>query len=269
MAQQQWTYAPSRTSSAKLHRQIVRMRRAARGNVAPDRPVVTFTFDDFPKSALNGADIVEKQGGRAGFYACTSLMGLRSPMLGEMFDASTLVELTSRGHEIGAHSHTHLDCARHNLSKIERDIGENLVALSEAGHAGNVSAFAYPYGETTFEAKRWVSDVFVTGRGILPGVNVGETDRSQLRAVELTSSAASRRRALAMLKNCISTKGWLFFFTHDVSSSPSPQGAPDFLIEELAKRAFEGGAILGAPTSAAALVGLMDRRTRIRDHLVS
>jgi peptidoglycan/xylan/chitin deacetylase (PgdA/CDA1 family) len=258
MRRQQWTYVPSRAPPAKIQRRLVQWRRAARALVAPDRPVVTFTFDDFPKSALNGADIVEKQGGRAGFYACTSFMGLRSPIIGEMFDSATLCELNGRGHEIGAHSHTHLDCARHDLSMVERDIGENLVALSEAGHAGTVSAFAYPYGETTYSVKLWVSDVFATGRGSRPGLNIGETDRSQLRAVELGPSAASRRRALALLKTCIETKGWLFFFTHDVSSSPSPHGAPADLIEELAQRATDGGAVLAAPTLGAVLCGVMD-----------
>src|SRR6185503_16371473 len=157
MAQQpqpQWTYVPSRSPPATLQRRLVQWRRAARCEVAPDRPVVTFTFDDFPKTAMNGADIVEKHDGRAGFYACTSFMGLRSPVMGEMLDPATLKELHDRGHEIGAHSHTHMDCARHPLSAVERDIGENLVALSEAGHTATVSAFAWPYGETTYPAKR-------------------------------------------------------------------------------------------------------------------
>ena len=253
-----WDYAPSRAATAKVHRRVTQWRRAARAQVAPDRPVVTFTFDDFPKSALNGADIVEKAGGKAGFYACTSLMGQKSPIMGELFDAATLAALHARGHEIGAHSHTHMDCARRPLSAVERDIGENLVALSEAGHTATVSSFAWPYGETTYPAKRWVGDVFATGRGILPGVNHHEVDRTQLRAVELNDTAAGRRRALAMLKTCIDTKGWLFFFTHDVSASPSPHGCPTALVEELAQRAIESGAVLAAPTLGAVLCGVMD-----------
>jgi peptidoglycan/xylan/chitin deacetylase (PgdA/CDA1 family) len=258
LPQQQSAYAPSRSPPAKLQRRMVQWRRAARALVTPDRPVVTFTFDDFPKSALNGADIVEKHGGHGGFYACTSLLDQKSPVMGEMFDADTLKELSQRGHEIGAHSHAHMDCARHPLSTVEKDLGKNLVALSEAGHAQNVSAFAYPYGETTYPVKRWVADVFATGRGILPGVNIGEADRAQLRAVELGASAASRRRALAMLKTCIDSKAWLFFFTHDVGSSPSPYGAPSDLIEELAKQAIDMGAVLAAPTLGAVLSGVMD-----------
>lgn len=254
----QWTYVPSRNLAAKVERRVVQLRLAARAQIAPDRPVVTFTFDDFPKSALNGADIVEKHGGRAGFYACTSLLGKTSPVMGEMFDADTLKELVARGHEIGAHSHSHLDCARHKLDKVKKDVGENLVALAEAGHAEHVSAFAYPYGETTFSAKSWVSDVFVTGRGILPGINIGETDRSQLRAIELGNSTAARKRAMAALKNAVASRGWLFFFTHDVGSSPSEYGAPDDLIEELAKTAVDMGAVLAAPTLGAVLSGVMD-----------
>lgn len=254
----QWQYTPSRSPAAKIQRRVVQWRRACTAHVTPDRPVVTFTFDDFPKSALNGADVLEKHGGRAGFYACTSQMGLRSPVMGEMFDAGTLAELRSRGHEIGAHSHTHLDCARARLEKVERDIGENLVALSESGHEETVSAFAFPYGETSYPAKRWVGDVFATGRGILPGVNVGEVDRAQLRAVELGSSAMHRRRALAALKTCIDSNGWLFFFTHDVGHTPTSYGAPLDLIEELAQRTVDAGAVLAAPTLGAALCGVID-----------
>lgn len=251
-------YVPSRSAPAKLQRRVVQWRKACQAEVAPDRPVVTFTFDDFPKTALNGADIIEKHGGRAGFYACTTLMNQHNPVMGEMFDAAALGELRTRGHEIGAHSHTHLDCARAPLSKVERDIGENLVALQEAGHLETVSAFAYPYGETTYAAKRWVGDVFVTGRGILPGINIGECDRSQLRAVELGATAMHRKRALAALKTAIDAKAWLFFFTHDVSTSPSEYGAPMDLVEELAQRSVEAGAVLAAPTFGAVLSGVMD-----------
>lgn len=255
---QNWAYTPSRKPLAKVQRRVTQWRKACNAIVAPDRPVVTFTFDDFPKSALNGADIVEKHGGRAGFYACTSFLGQRSPLMGEMFDAATLAELRERRHEVGAHTHHHHDCARQRLEKVERDIGENLVALAEAGHDETVSAFAFPYGETTYAAKRWIGDVFTTGRGVLAGVNSGEVDRSQLRAVELGASAMHRRRAIAALDLALAQKGWLFFFTHDVGANPTTYGAPSDLIDELAARAVDAGAVLAAPTLGAALCGVID-----------
>ena len=85
----EWTYSPSQSPPARMQRRVVQWRTACQAEVAPDRPVVTFTFDHFPKSAINGADIIEKHGGRAGFYACTTLMNQRSPVMGEMFDAAT------------------------------------------------------------------------------------------------------------------------------------------------------------------------------------
>ena len=108
---------------------------------------------------------------------------------------------------------------------MERDIGENLVALSEAGHTGTVSAFACPFGETTFAAKRGLATCSRRA-GILPGINRGDVDRTQLRAVELGAARRASPAGAAMLKTCIETKAWLFFFTHDVSDSPSPYGAP-------------------------------------------
>jgi peptidoglycan/xylan/chitin deacetylase (PgdA/CDA1 family) len=256
--QQARIYQPSRSVPARLGRRLVQWSRGAPAIVAPDRPVVSFTFDDFPKSALAGADVIEAHGGRAGFYASTSFLGRTDPMMGEMFDAATLAELATRGHEIGAHTHGHIDCARKTREAVEKDIAANLVALAVAGHAATVSSFAWPYGETSFAAKRWAADVFATARGVLPGVNVGEADRAQLRAVELGDSEASRRRAFAMLETCIQSNGWLFFFTHGVSKSPSPFGCSPDLIDELCKRAVDRGAVLATPSLGAALSGVIN-----------
>jgi len=76
--------------------------------------------------------------------------------------------------------------------------------------------------------------------------------------VELGSSEAHRRRAFVMLEAALRRKGWLFFFTHDVGATPTDYGAPTDLIEELAVRALEGGAILAAPTLGAVLSGVID-----------
>ena len=252
------TYSPSRSLPAKLSRRLIQWRRAAPAVVESERPVVTFTFDDFPKAAVTGADIIEKLGGRAGFYASTAYMGTTHPVMGEMFDAGTLSDLHARGHEIGAHTHSHIDCARARLDQVERDIGKNLVDLVGAGHVPTVASFAYPYGETSFSSKRWAADVFATSRGILPGVNVGEVDRAQLRAVELTGSEFSRKRAFEMLELAAASNGWLIFFTHDVGLHPSPYGCPEDLIKTLASRALDMGCVLAPPTEAGYLTKVLN-----------
>jgi bifunctional UDP-N-acetylglucosamine pyrophosphorylase/glucosamine-1-phosphate N-acetyltransferase len=58
-------------------------------------PPYVFEQVNVTKAGLraNGADVIEKHNGRAGFYACTSFLGQRSPIMGEMFDADTLADL--------------------------------------------------------------------------------------------------------------------------------------------------------------------------------
>lgn len=251
-------YRPPRSLPAKLGRRIVQWRHAAPATVEADRPVISFTFDDFPKSAVNGADIVERHGGRAGFYASTCYMGATHPEMGEMFDAQTLMALHSRGHEIGAHTHGHIDCARAGMKTVERDIGQNLVQLVSAGHIPTIASFAYPYGETSFATKRWSSDVFATARGVLPGVNAGDVDRAQLRAVQLGESEWARRRAIAMLEKAAATNGWLIFFSHDVGASPSLYGVTETQLAELVQRAVDLGCALAPPTEAGYLTKVLN-----------
>jgi peptidoglycan/xylan/chitin deacetylase (PgdA/CDA1 family) len=258
MTQPAARYKPSGSLPAKLGRSMVRWRHSARATVETDRPIVSFTFDDFPKSAINGADIVEKLGGRAGFYASTCYMNMTHPEMGEMFDADTLTVLHSRGHEIGAHTHGHIDCARTGLKSVERDVGHNLVQLVSAGHIPTVASFAYPYGETSFAAKRWLSEVFATARGVSPRVNAGEVDRAQLSAVELGESAFARRRAIAMLNKAVASNGWLIFFSHDVGAAPSSLGVSDTQLAELAQRALDMGCILAPPTQAAYMARVLN-----------
>ncbi|MDZ4760431.1 MAG: polysaccharide deacetylase family protein [Alphaproteobacteria bacterium] len=242
--------------AARINRRLVQWRPAAPVLILPRQPVVSFTFDDFPKSAIAAADIIERLHGHAGFYASTGFLGRQHPAMGEMFDPESLSDLALRGHEIGAHTHSHIDCAKSDLAAFQNDMDLNLAMLQQAACMPPPSSMAYPYGETSHAAKRWTAENFTTGRGVLPGVNTGLADRAQLRAVELGASAAHLRRAFAHLESCIRSKGWLIFFTHDVSSSPSAHGARPDLIEELGRRACGQGAILAAPTAAAALCGI-------------
>ncbi len=250
-----WTYSPSRSLLAKAERRLTQLRHAASVSVRPPRPLVSFTFDDFPMSAMNGADVVETNGGRAAFYASTGLMGSTHPVYGEMFDAAALRTLDERGHEIGAHSHGHADYARLSRGAVKADLTACISHLAAAGVGRALTSFAYPYGETSPAAKRIVADVFGTARGGLPGVNLGECDRGQLRAVPLYLTAASRKRAIEMLDQCLKTNGWLIFFTHDVTAVPSEYGVHPGMLSELAKRAVAGGASLVTPREAATICG--------------
>ncbi|MEO0465975.1 MAG: polysaccharide deacetylase family protein [Pseudomonadota bacterium] len=237
-------YQPSRSLPAKLNRRLTQWRAADRLANNPGRPVVSFTFDDFPKSAADtGAEIIEQCGGRATYYACTGMAGTRT-VCGDMFDERNIIELVKAGHEIGAHTATHLDCAQERIPRILNDIAHNLTQLSTMGVPGAVRQFAYPYGETSLPLKRSLRERFTAARGVLSGINGKGSDRMQLRAVEMTPDPESLKAVLNAIDVAAQQGLWLVVFTHDVSLRPSPFGVRPRHLARAARAARDAGAEL-------------------------
>ena|ERR1700738_3477530 len=71
-------------------------------------PMVSFTFDDIPKSAATtGARLLDEHGARGTFYVSGGVVGSSSPNW-EMTDADNILALHARGHEIGCHTFSHI-----------------------------------------------------------------------------------------------------------------------------------------------------------------
>src|SRR5262245_43876365 len=91
-----------------------RYQRAAAGLLARrsfrlrnQEPLISFTFDDFPRSALfTGGKLLERYGAVGTYYAALGLMGKIAPT-GEMFHREDLQSLLERGHELGCHTFDH------------------------------------------------------------------------------------------------------------------------------------------------------------------
>ena len=74
--------------------------------------VVSFTFDDFPRSAwVNGGAILEKYDRRGTYYTAMGMAGTANN-LGPLFDLDDLRAAHAHGHEIACHTYHHRDCAR-------------------------------------------------------------------------------------------------------------------------------------------------------------
>src|SRR5437870_5577238 len=74
--------------------------------------VASFTFDDFPKSALTvGGAILEKYEARATYYTAMQLAGTQNH-LGPMFEVDDIAAAHRAGHEIACHTFSHLGCRR-------------------------------------------------------------------------------------------------------------------------------------------------------------
>ena len=243
-------YAPDRGIASKVLRRLTQYRAAAPLTRSPDRAIISFTFDDFPKSAAEaGADILGQFGVQGCFYACAGMIGATGPC-GVMYDETDLANLLGAGHEIGAHTQTHLDCARAPLKAALADIDAGRTALEARMPGRYISQFAYPYGETRFELKRALSDRYAAARGVLGGLNGKGSDRMQLRAVEIDADAASVDRALAAIADAVAQKRWLILFTHDVRAEHSPWGTTPERLTAVVRAAAESGAALLTPSEA-------------------
>ena len=244
------SYEPDRRLNAKVLRRLTQWRTALPLDATPDRAIVTFTFDDFPKSAARiGASIVERIGGKATFYACSGVMG-RANATGDQYTNNDLAALQASGHEIGAHTHNHIDCWRTPPGEVLADIDQNLQKLEEMGVSTPIRQFAYPYGETQFALKQALIGKFRAARGILPGVNRKGSDLMQLRALELDREPTSTDRAIATIEAAARNPGWVILFTHDVADWPSPFGIKTRDLERIAQRVQDAGAAVLSMTEA-------------------
>lgn len=196
-------------------------------------PIVTFTFDDFPRSALTiGGAIVERFGGRATYYVAMGLMG-KSNAMGEQFDAKDLHSLIERGHEVASHTYDHLSARRTPVEAFLKNVQECEDAIQKCSDAEASGNFAYPYGEVTLETKRLLGPRMKSSRGTIGGLNGPEIDLSFLRANCLYGGTDQSESAKKLIVENKERGNWLIFYSHDVANTPSAFGCTPGLLEEV------------------------------------
>src|SRR4051812_10835454 len=88
-------------------------------------PLISFTFDDFPRSALfTGGRILEDFGARGTYYTSFGLMGQTAPT-GEIFTRDDFPQVLARGHELGCHTFAHCHAGETASAAFEASIVEN------------------------------------------------------------------------------------------------------------------------------------------------
>lgn len=203
-------------------------------------PMVTFTFDDLPKSAATcGADILESYGARGTFYVSGGLVGLDAPDW-TTGCADDVVSLHRRGHEVGCHTFSHRRACDLDETSLAAEIARNRTYLHSLDPTMPVETFAYPFGYGSYARKHQLKSEFRTCRSIVPGVNAGEVDLQFLRALPLIDRQMSRERIDAAFAEAANMNGWLIFYSHDVADEPSLYGcSPELMtyaLEAAARR---------------------------------
>jgi peptidoglycan/xylan/chitin deacetylase (PgdA/CDA1 family) len=195
-----------------------------------ERPMVSFTFDDFPESAAaTGVPILDRYDAKATFYVaggsvdkwCGHWQGIR---------ASGIVELHQRGHEIGCHTFSHAPATDLGAARLAAEIEENRRYLRDLDPSIRLDNFAYPYGLGSVWRKSQLAQTFRSSRGIIPGVNSGIVDLQYLRSTPLVNQHIDNAGIDRAFDELVDANGWLIFYGHDVADDPSPYGCTPSLL---------------------------------------
>ena len=204
-------------------------------------PLVSFTFDDVPESALEaGAAILEKYGVHGTFYGAGSLLGKVHGNY-TVVSADGCRELALRGHEIGCHTFAHRPLRSMPGRQLDADLERNAACLAQATGGGAPHNFAFPFNAAWPDARPALRRRFRSCRAAGGGINRGQVDPMMLRAIGIEGPDARSRALTGMMDDVVTTPGWLIFFCHDVAAAPSPYGCTPATFEHLVRHAVERG----------------------------
>ncbi|MGA8273621.1 MAG: polysaccharide deacetylase family protein [Candidatus Sulfotelmatobacter sp.] len=202
--------------------------------------IVSFTFDDFPRTALSvGGPILERFGARGTYYTAAGLMNVANEQ-GEHFRSEDIDSLLERGHELGSHTFSHVSCRSVSYAEFREDVNKGAVAIEKASGLSSPN-FAYPFGAVTLQAKRKLGRELTSARGIVPGFNGPQIDLNLLRANGLYGDVDRAPLAEDLIAKNAKRSTWLIFYTHDVRPNPSPFGCTPALLEAAVSCAARSG----------------------------
>ncbi|MFW9952820.1 MAG: polysaccharide deacetylase family protein, partial [Candidatus Thorarchaeota archaeon] len=188
-------------------------------------PLISFTFDDFPKSAaIKGAEILRKYNVQGTYYISLGIIGQESPG-GEICDIDSIKNLIEEKHEIGNHTYDHVNAYEYPIDIYEKSILTNEQSYKDYFLASDgFQSFSYPSGYVSTEAKRITEKYFRCSRTSYRGINIGKVDLNMLKAYPVYGNGKNISLVKTIIDRNIKKNGWLIFYTHDVVKNPSLYG---------------------------------------------
>jgi len=238
--------------------------------VSPQQPLISFTFDDFPRSALlAGGAILNRYGLVGTYFTALGLLGEHTES-GEMFVKDDLASLLADGHELGCHTFSHCDSWDTRTAAFEKSIVENSAALDRLFPGAQFKTFSYPISLPRPLTKAKIVGHFLCCRGGGQTMNVGETDLNQLSAFFLEKSRGNIQAVKDLIDRNRQVGGWLIFATHDISDNPTPYGCTPEFFEQVVEYASKSGAQIVPVIKALEVLGVpgskrVSDRSGIRD----
>jgi peptidoglycan/xylan/chitin deacetylase (PgdA/CDA1 family) len=208
-------------------------------------PIVSFTFDDAPRSALTtGREILKRYEARATYYLSLALLD-KYTEVGQMASTEDLAQAAADGNELGCHTFDHVDAWGTPADEFVASIARNQRALAQVVPGAVFRTFAYPKSGPTLSVKRMLRGRFLCCRGGGQRANVGLADRNLLNAFFLDRRTEANVAVIGeLIEYNRANRGWLIFATHDVTPEPSPYGCTPEFLDDVARKAADCGALL-------------------------
>ena len=207
--------------------------------------LISFTFDDFPRSALLAGGAILKNYGAAGtYYVALSLLGKHNEPSGSTCVSEDLPALLEQGHELGSHTFSHCHSWDTKAAFFEDSIIKNREALSRFVPGANFKSFSYPISEPRPMTKWRAGKHFLACRAGGQTLNVGTADLNQLAAFFLEKSRDKIQTIKDLIDKNRDARGWLIFATHDVAPNPSPYGCTPEFFEDVVRYAVDSNALV-------------------------
>ena len=223
----------------RVNRAAAAIYRTRLARMANARPIVSFTFDDFPKSALRGAEILASNNAAGTFYLCSCFSGRTVEGI-RYYDPSDVRSLLENKHEVGCHTASHTRASQARREELTADLDRN-AAFARKNFNLELATFSFPFGDISLSSKLLVQQRFEACRSSLPGVNRGFADLGALRAMRLYSKLVDAE-ALESLAGRASQRGsWLIFYTHDLDENPTEFGCKPALFEAAVRAVIAAG----------------------------
>ncbi len=208
-------------------------------------PIISFTFDDAPRTAFTTAGgILKSYGAPATFFVSLGLLGSQTEV-GTIASSGDLQRAVNEGNELGCHTFDHWDTWQTSISEFVGSVVRNRETLKGILPGTEFRTFAYPISEPRPAVKSRLEKYFICCRGGGQMPNIGMTDLNLLKAYFLDKrnkvDIDQVKRQIDYNNSC---RGWLIFATHDVTDNPSPYGCTPRFFAEVVEYAARSSALL-------------------------
>ena len=216
------TYDPRPSVFGRVTRRLRKYQNVRKLSFDIQTPIISITFDDFPKTAITvGARELEARGMTGTYYTSAGFANTTNHH-GLQFAPQDLPKLEAAGHEIAGHTLTHADCLTLSEAELKAEISKNSAELKAMGVKNPIDNFAYPFGQISAELKGRLEGEFDSLRGITGGVHTGSADLNEVKSYGYYSSTADS--VIARINSLKRNPGWMTVFTHDIRDAPTKWG---------------------------------------------